>query len=58
MANFRLPIFKLPIKHQYIIVAPILENIILLPFWDKTIESVAVGGESGTCARVVILIGF
>jgi protein gp37 len=53
MANFRLPIFfKLPIKHQYIIVAPILENIILLPFWDKTIESVAVGGESGKCARV------
>lgn len=53
MANFRLPIFcKLPIKHQYIIVVPILENIILLPFWDKTIESVAVGGESGKCARV------
>lgn len=53
MADYRLPIFKgLPIQHKVIIAAPLLENLILAPYLDSTIEEVAVSGESGNEARV------
>lgn len=52
-ADYRLPIFlKLPIKHKIIIVSPLLENINLSKYLNKSIEEVAVGGESGLNARV------
>ena len=52
MADYRLPIFRsLPIKHKSIIVAPMLTAINLEQYLDKTIDEVAVGGESGLDAR-------
>lgn len=52
MADYRLPIFlKAPIKHKILAVAPLLEQINLLPYLDETIEEVSVGGESGVNAR-------
>ena len=51
--DYRLPIFKqLPIKHKYIIVAPLLEKISLVGYLDSSIQEVAVSGESGAEARV------
>jgi protein gp37 len=53
MADYRLPIFNsLPIKHKSIIVGPILEAVDLDPYLNKSIEEVAVSGESGMDARV------
>lgn len=53
MADFRLPIFlKLPIKHKFIAVSPLLEKINLLPYLNNEIEEVVVGGESGKFARI------
>lgn len=52
-AERRLPVFKeLPIKHKLIVAAPLLEEIDLAPYLDKTIDEVSVGGESGNEARV------
>lgn len=51
-ADFRLPIFmRTPIRHKYIIVAPMLEAVDLTPYLNETIEEVSVGGESGSGAR-------
>lgn len=52
-ANERLPIFlSLPIMHRTIICEPLLGQIDLRPYLDRTkIESVSVGGESGDDAR-------
>lgn len=53
MADYRLPIFNsLPIKHKSIIVGPILEAVDLDPYLNKSIEEVAVSGESGMDARL------
>lgn len=53
MADYRLPIFKdLPIRHKMIMCAPLLGEIDLTAYLDDSIEKVAVGGESGTEARV------
>ena len=53
MADYRLPIFKeLPIRHKVIIAAPLLENLVLSPYLDDTIEEVAASGESGNDARI------
>lgn len=52
MADYRLPIYnKLPIAHKAIICSPLLEQINLLPYLNKTIEKVTVAGESGAKAR-------
>jgi len=52
-ADYRLPIFnRLPIKHKYIIVAPILERVSVTEYLNNSIEEVAVSGESGAEARV------
>ena len=54
-ADFRMPIFlSIPIKHRLVIVAPMLEQINLLPYLDShLIEEVSVGGESGKYARTL-----
>ena len=53
MADLRLPVFmSLPVRHRAIIVAPMLERVNLLPWLDRRIEEVSVGGESGAHARV------
>jgi len=53
MVDYRLPILKtLPIKHKIIMCAPLLENLNIITYLDKTIEEVAVGGESGNEARI------
>lgn len=53
MVDYRLPIFtSVPIKHKYIICAPLLESLNISPYLSTKIESVTVGGESGTQARV------
>lgn len=53
MADYRLPIFNdLPIKHKYIICAPLLEAIDLSKYLNSGIECVSVGGESGVEARI------
>lgn len=53
MADYRLPIFlNAPIKHKHIICAPLLENLEISKYLDKSvIEFVSVGGESGNEAR-------
>lgn len=53
MADRRMPVFlSLPIKHRFVIVAPMLEQIDLSGYLDrKLIESVSAGGESGKYAR-------
>ena len=52
MADYRLPIFKsLPIKHNSIIVAPLIGAVDLSAYLDRSIEEVSVGGESGQHAR-------
>ena len=52
-ADFRIPIFmSVPLKHRYIVVAPMLEQVNLARWLDPTlIEEVTVGGESGKYAR-------
>ena len=52
-ADERLPIFlSTPILHRMIVCEPLLESIDLRPYLDRaTIETVAVGGESGEDAR-------
>ncbi len=51
--NYRLPIFlELPIKHKAIICEPLLEKIDLSPWLSSSIETVTVGGESGSNARI------
>lgn len=52
-ADYRLPIFlQAPIRHRFIIVAPMLGRIDLRNYLDPTkIEQVSVGGESGKYAR-------
>ena len=54
-ANQRIPIFlKVPIKHRYIVVAPMLEKVDLTAWLDPTlIEKVTAGGESGKYARPI-----
>lgn len=53
MADYRLPIYKeLPIKHKIIICAPLLEKLNLISYLDASVEEVAVGGESGSEARI------
>ena len=52
-ADFRLPIFKnAPIKKKSIICEPILQEIDLTPYLDKSIIQVVAGGESGNNARI------
>ncbi len=52
MADERLTIFKqLPIRHKMITIQPMLEKINLSRYLDETIESVIVGGESGSNVR-------
>ena len=53
-ADFRLPIFlSLPIRHRMIVCEPLLGAIDLSRYLNANrIESVAVGGESGSAARV------
>ena len=53
-ADFRLPIFlSLPIRHRMIVCEPLLGAIDLSSYLDAArIESVTVGGESGSAARV------
>ena len=52
MADYRLPIFlNLPIIHRSIIVAPMLQEMNLLPYLSSKIREVAVSGESGLQAR-------
>ncbi|MDE6556649.1 MAG: phage Gp37/Gp68 family protein [Duncaniella sp.] len=52
-ANYRLPIFlSVPLKHRYIVVAPMLEKIDLKRWLEPSlIEEVTAGGESGRYAR-------
>ena len=52
-ADFRVPIFlDVPLKHRYIVVAPMLRNVDLSRWLDPDrIEEVTVGGESGKFAR-------
>lgn len=52
-AEQRLPIFlDAPIKHRFIVCAPLLENLEIEPFLSSKIEEVTVGGESGVDVRV------
>lgn len=52
-ANFRLPILcDLPIRRKGIICEPLLGPIDLLEWLPRGIESVLVGGESGSSARI------
>lgn len=52
-ADFRLPIFKnAPIKKKSIICEPLLEEIDLSPYLDKSVTQVVAGGESGNNARI------
>lgn len=53
-ANARLGIFlSLPIQTRWIVCAPLLENINLMPFLDSNkIAEISVGGESGLHTRV------
>lgn len=52
-AGFRIPIFlSVPLKHRYIVVAPMIERIDLTQWLDpESIEEVTIGGESGKYAR-------
>ena len=51
--DYKLPIFKhLPIKHKYIILQPLLEEVNIEDYLDG-IELVVVGGESDKNARVL-----
>ena len=51
--DYKLPIFKhLPIKHKYIILQPLLEEVNIEDYLDG-IEFVVVGGESDKNARVL-----
>ena len=51
-ADERIPFLKeLPIKHKMIIIQPMLEKIDISDYLDNTIESVVVGGESGSNVR-------
>lgn len=53
VADYRLPIYKeIPLLHKIIMCAPLLSKIELSDYLDKTIEKVAVGGESGESSRV------
>ena len=53
MAEYRLPmLLSLPIKHKAIICEPLLERINLSQWLSPSIESVIVGGESGSNARI------
>ncbi len=48
----RLAVFtQLPIPHKMITIQPMLESIHLSPYLDENIESVIVGGESGSNVR-------
>ena len=53
-ADQRLPVFlSLPIRHRVIVCEPLLEELDLRPYLDRSlIEEVAAGGESGDDARV------
>lgn len=52
-ADYRLPIYlAASLRHKIIICAPLLEQIELSKYLDSSIEKVAVGGESGTEARL------
>jgi protein gp37 len=52
-ADYRLPILlSLPIKHKAIICEPLLEPVNLSRWLNPSIESVTVGGESGSDARI------
>lgn len=52
-ADYRMPIFlSLPIKHRFVVVAPLIGPMDLSKWLDPTkIEEVTVGGESGKYAR-------
>lgn len=52
-ADYRLPIFlNLPIRHRYIVVAPLLGPLNVQNWLDSTlVEGLSVGGESGKYAR-------
>lgn len=51
--NNRLPIYvNLPIKHKWIVCAPLLEKVDLTPYLSK-VECVVVGGETGKDARIL-----
>lgn len=52
-ADLRLPVFlDLPLRHRFIVVAPMIEQVELSQYLDTSlIESVSVGGESGKYAR-------
>lgn len=51
-ADERIPLLKeIPIKHKIIIIQPMLEKIDISNYLDNTIESVVVGGESGSNVR-------
>lgn len=51
-ADERIPILKrLPIKHKFIAIQPMLEKIDLRDYLDHSIECVVVGGESGKNVR-------
>ncbi len=53
MADRRLPVFlRLPIRRRLIICAPLLGEIDLAPYLSSAVAQVAVGGESGSRARV------
>ncbi|MDY3978965.1 MAG: DUF5131 family protein [Tidjanibacter sp.] len=52
-ADYRLPIYlRVPLRHKIIICAPLLGPLDIAQYLDSTIEKVAVGGESGTEARL------
>lgn len=52
-ADIRLPIFnELPIKHKMITCSPLITDIDLSPYLNKSIEQVSVSGESGINARI------
>ena len=52
MANLRLPVFRdSPIRHKMIVCEPLLERIDLTAYLGSWVESVTVGGESGSSAR-------
>lgn len=52
-ATERIPVFlSIPLRHRYIVVAPMLEQIDLTKWLDPTlVEEVTAGGESGKYAR-------
>lgn len=53
MADRRLPIFgSLPIRHKWVICAPLLGPVDLSAYLDGSIEEVTAGGESGSEARI------